>query len=244
MARAKDARKAKERKQKIVLAVAGVLLVGLLAIQGPKFLKLMKGGSSAATAATTTSSTTVSATATASTTVQSSVAAGSDKLSSLRVFRASAKDPFVPLVSDAAPAAPAPSPAAAAPPVPAAVRARAAKPKPTPASSAPASGPFFGTVDTTTPAKPATAARAGLPTAQIRLNGTTVRVALGQSFPSKKPVFRLAGFQSGGVSIALVEGSLADGASALKLRMGQSLTLVNTSNNVRYAIKLVATRGS
>lgn len=243
MARAKDARKAKERKQKIVLAVAGVLLVGLLAIQGPKFLKLMKGGASTATAATTTSSTTVSATATASTAVHSSVAAGSDKLSSLRVFRASAKDPFVPLVSDA-PAAPAPSPAAAAPPVPAAVRARAAKLKPTPASSAPASGPFFGTVDTTTPAKPATAARAGLPTAQIRLNGTTVRVALGQSFPSKKPVFRLAGFQSGGVSIALVEGSLADGASALKLRMGQSLTLVNTSNNVRYAIKLVATKGS
>ena len=103
MARATNANaKAKERKQKIVLAVAGVLLLGLLAIQGPKFLKLMKGNSSSttATAAATTSSTTSSGTATASTTVTAavSVAPGSDKLSSLRLFRA--KDPFVPLVSE------------------------------------------------------------------------------------------------------------------------------------------------
>ena len=53
MARVSNA-KAKEKKQRIVLAIAGVLLLGLLAVQGPKFLKLMKGSSSAATATTTT----------------------------------------------------------------------------------------------------------------------------------------------------------------------------------------------
>jgi len=38
-----DARAARERKQKIVLVVGGLLLVGLAVIQGPKLMKQMKG---------------------------------------------------------------------------------------------------------------------------------------------------------------------------------------------------------
>ena len=234
MARATNA-KAKEKKQKIILGVAGVLLLGLVAIQGPKFMKLVKGSSPAATATTTASSTTSSTTAVVSTSAHSSLAASSDKLSSLRLFRA--KDPFAPLVSDTAAAAPAPASTPAPTPTP------APAPAPTPApvvtlSPATASGPLFGTV---APVSKGSKSKS-LPTARIVLNGKPAQIALGKTFPASKPVFRLAGVLPGSISIALADGSLADGSSALKLRNGQSTTLMNTADRHRYTIKLVATK--
>jgi hypothetical protein len=236
MARATNA-KAKEKKQKIILGVAGVLLLGLVAIQGPKFMKLVKGSSPAATATTTASSTTSSTTAVVSTSAHSSLAASSDKLSSLRLFRA--KDPFAPLVSDTAAAAPAP----ASTPAPAPAPTPAPAPAPTPApvvtlSPATASGPLFGTV---APVSKGSKSKS-LPTARIVLNGKPAQIALGKTFPASKPVFRLAGVLPGSISIALADGSLADGSSALKLRNGQSTTLMNTADRHRYTIKLVATK--
>jgi hypothetical protein len=236
MARATNA-KAKEKKQKIILGVAGVLLLGLVAIQGPKFMKLVKGSSPAATATTTASSTTSSTTAVVSTSAHSSLAASSDKLSSLRLFRA--KDPFAPLVSDTAAAAPAP----ASTPAPAPAPTPAPAPAPTPApvvtlSPATASGPLFGTV---APVSKGSKSKS-LPTARIVLNGKPAQIALGKTFPASKPVFRLAGVLPGSISIALANGSLADGSSALKLRNGQSTTLMNTADRHRYTIKLVATK--
>jgi hypothetical protein len=236
MARVTNA-KAKEKKQKIILGVAGVLLLGLVAIQGPKFMKLVKGSSPAATATTTASSTTSSTTAVVSTSAHSSLAASSDKLSSLRLFRA--KDPFAPLVSDTAAAAPAP----ASTPAPAPAPTPAPAPAPTPApvvtlSPATASGPLFGTV---APVSKGSKSKS-LPTARIVLNGKPAQIALGKTFPASKPVFRLAGVLPGSISIALANGSLADGSSALKLRNGQSTTLMNTADRHRYTIKLVATK--
>jgi len=236
MARATNA-KAKEKKQKIILGVAGVLLLGLVAIQGPKFMKLVKGSSPAATATTTASSTTSSTTAVVSTSAHSSLAASSDKLSSLRLFRA--KDPFAPLVSDTAAAAPAP----ASTPAPAPAPTPAPAPAPTPApvvtlSPATASGPLFGTV---APVSKGSKSKS-LPTARIVLNGKPAQIALGKTFPASRPVFRLAGVLPGSISIALANGSLADGSSALKLRNGQSTTLMNTADRHRYTIKLVATK--
>jgi hypothetical protein len=225
--------KAKERKQKIALAVGGVLLLGLLAFQGPKFLKLMHGGSAATTATTTSTTSTTStpsATAPAATGPPSSLAAQADKLASLTLFRA--KDPFVQLVSDSGATASSPAPTPAPAPAPA--------PAPTPApSSSSTSGPLFGTV-----AGGGAARSGGLPTARILLNGSPVQVALGRAFPATKPVFRLAGVLPGGVSISLAKGDLADGSSALKLRKGQSLTLMNTVDRRRYTIKLLATKGA
>lgn len=240
MARATNA-KAKEKKQKIILGVAGVLLLGLVVIQGPKFMKLMKGSSPAATA-TPASSTTSSTTAVVSTGAHSSLAVSSDKLSSLRFFRA--KDPFAPLVSDTAAAAPAPASTPA--PAPAPTPAPAPAPTPAPvvtlspaAASGPlSSGPLFGTV---APVSKGSKSKS-LPTARIVLNGKPAQIALGKAFPASKPVFRLAGVLPGSISIALANGSLADGSSALKLRDGQSTTLMNTADRHRYTIKLVATK--
>jgi hypothetical protein len=235
MARATNA-KAKEKKQKIILGVAGVLLLGLVAIQGPKFMKLVKGSSPAATATTTASSTTSSTTAVVSTSAHSSLAASSDKLSSLRLFRA--KDPFAPLVSDTAAAAPAPASTPAPAPAPKPAPAPAPTPAPVTLSPAAASGPLFGTV---APVSKGSKSKS-LPTARIVLNGKPAQIALGKTFPASKPVFRLAGVLPGSISIALADGSLADGSSALKLRNGQSTTLMNTADRHRYTIKLVATK--
>jgi len=241
MARATNA-KAKEKKQKIILGVAGVLLLGLVAIQGPKFMKLMKGSSPAATA-TRASSTTSSRTTVVSTSAHSSLAASSDKLSSLRFFRA--KDPFAPLVSDTAAAAPAPVSTPAPAPAPASPPAPAPAPVPAPVvtlSPAAASGPLFGTVAPVSKGSKSKSKSKSLPTARIVLNGKSAQIALGKAFPASKPVFRLAGVLPGSISIALSNGSLADGSSALKLRNGQSTTLMNTADRHRYTIKLVATK--
>jgi len=234
MARATNA-KAKEKKQKIILGVAGVLLLGLVVIQGPKLMKLIKGSSPAATA-TPASSTTSSTTAVVSTSAHSSLAASSDKLSSLRLFRA--KDPFAPLVSDTAAAAPAPASTPAPAPAPTPAPAPAPTPAPVTLSPAAASGPLFGTV---APVSKGSKSKS-LPTARIVLNGKPAQIALGKTFPASKPVFRLAGVLPGSISIALANGSLADGSSALKLRNGQSTTLMNTADRHRYTIKLVATK--
>jgi hypothetical protein len=97
--RVKDT-KAKERKQKIILAVGGVLLLGVLAFQLPK---LMKGSPAPPAAVTTTSTvpvaggstpppagTTLDAAATGSS--SSGFAQAVDKLSS--VSRFDVRDPF------------------------------------------------------------------------------------------------------------------------------------------------------
>jgi|tagenome__1003787_1003787.scaffolds.fasta_scaffold20200703_2 hypothetical protein len=233
MARVSNA-KAKAKKQKIALAVGGVLLLGLLAIQGPKFLKLMKGPSAPAAAAATTSTSTSTPTPTTAASPSATAVVTSDKLASLSLFRA--KDPFVQLVSEdgSTPSSPAKAPAPAPPPPPP----PAPAPAPVPAKTSSGSGPLFGTVSG------GGAKAGGLPTARILLNGAPTTIALGHSFPAAKPVFRLAGVLAGGVSISLVNGGLADGASALKLRKGQSLTLMNTVDRHRYTIKLVATKAS
>ena len=60
-----DARAARERKQKIILIVGGVLLLGLAVIQGPKLMKQLKG-TPATTAATAAAATATPGTAPAS----------------------------------------------------------------------------------------------------------------------------------------------------------------------------------
>jgi hypothetical protein len=219
--------KAKERKQKIFLAVGGVLLLGLLAFQLPK---LMKGSSAPSTAAATTAAPTAAAGA-APVVETASFAATKEKLGSFTTFKG--KDPFVALVSDqvatTAPSAPTVTPPAVTTP---------------PAVSTPGVGPVFGTVDgpaTSTPAPARTSPARQLPGAVIKLNGTKIRVALGDSFPKNQPVFRLAGLKSGGVRIALVKGGLADGTSAITVTKRHAVTLVNTADNKRWTILVLST---
>jgi hypothetical protein len=69
MATKQDLAAAKQRKQKIFLAVAGVLFLGLAVIQGPKLMKQLKGSSDAVPAAQTTSTSSTSSPTSTSTPV-------------------------------------------------------------------------------------------------------------------------------------------------------------------------------
>ena len=227
--------KAKEKKQKIIAAVGGVLLLALLAYQVPKLMKhgqhapVPQSGNPSATASTTTPGSTAAPTATGT----AQLTASNTKLASFTLF--SSKDPFVPRVSDKIPSStPATStPAATTPPA-----ASTSTPK--------GSGPMFGTVDgpataTPSPTGGTTAAPSSqLPGATLKLNGTKIRVQLGQAFPKNQPIFRLAGIKKGSVRIALVKGGLADGTSAVTLAKRHPLTLVNTADNKRWTIVLLS----
>jgi hypothetical protein len=231
--------KAKERKQKIVLGVGGVLLLGLLAFQLPK---LMKGSSSpsavVASGTTTTSTATPSAAGAASLAGNVSFAATKEKLPSFSRFKS--KDPFVQLVSASAagdssgsslgtssgtPVAGAPAPGTA-----------------TVTTGASSGAPIYGTVAGSSTKAGAPANGTGgkkpvtLPGATLKVNGVKMHVQLGDSFPEAKPIFRLAGITPGGVQVALIKGGLADGSSSLSVQKRHPMTLVNTADDKRYTI--------
>ena len=65
-----------------------------------------------------------------------------------------------------------------------------------------------------------------------------------ESFPKSNPVFRFAGTQGASISIAPVAGGLADGSSALTLKKGHAVTLVNTSDKKRYVLLFVGSGGA
>jgi hypothetical protein len=232
--------KAKQRKQKIILGAGGVLLLLLLAFQLPKLMKGSPpppaGSLSASGAATPTASTG----APASLAGTATFAASKEKLTSFTLFKH--KDPFVPLVSDAAASGDSSGSSLGT----------SAGTTPTPVEGAPApgtatvttgSGPLYGTVSGSSPKAGAGAAGgtsgkkpAALPGAVVKVNGVKMHVQLGDTFPEAKPIFRLAGITSGSAQIALVKGGLADGSAALTVQKNHPMTLVNTADNKRYTI--------
>ena len=256
MARAKDV-KAKEKKQKMILAGLGVVLLIVLAIELPGMLS--SGGSTAAPTTTDATTTTVATPPGGSPVPAASVApAGAavassevvfstsvEKLSHLGFFKA--KDPFESHGVGAAPAAaPTSPPAVAAPtsPPPAAATGNAAAKAAAVTARAISSGPIFGTIQgpSSQSSGPSQAAgsRSGrsLPSAIIRFNGHLLTVALGASFPKKSPYFRLAGVTPNGIIISVLKGSLADGSASIELVKNRPLTLVNTATGGRFRIEL------
>jgi hypothetical protein len=246
MARKTTDTKAKAKKQKIILGAGGVILLALLAFQLPK---LMKGTASPNSSAATTvpvAGSTEGVSAPSGGSLASSTPSGDElrftasveQISSFTRFKA--VDPFKPRVS----VAPATSPSTTRP-TPKAVEV------PTTTSSNPAQGPLFGTVDggalpvtnASAPSNGATtktsAKTHALPSATLMFNGKRLHVVLGQAFPKANPVFRLAGIQSGSISIGLVKGGLADGSAVITLASRHPVTLVNTVDNLRYRMVLL-----
>jgi hypothetical protein len=244
MARTTKDPNAKAKKQKIVLAAGGVILLGLLAFQLPK---LMKGSPTPPTSAVASTTTTAAGTApvasaTGAAPSQSSVptsaeltfAPSVDKVASLSRFPA--KDPFKPRVSISTAGAAGGTAADTGAP----------KAVPPPATTSAAKGPLFGTVEGS-PAAPTKSGSNGttskgtsLPGATIMFNGKRLHLVLGQAFPKSKPVFRLSGIQSGSVILALVKGGLADGSSLITLPSRHPVTIVNTVDKTRYTMVLLA----
>lgn len=116
-----DLRKQKERRQKLIVLVGGIVLLGLLAIQGPKTLSRLRGGSTAAAQPAAVSTPAAGATAPASSPPPTafvlrepdeSASISTGQLASLDRF--TGKDPFVQQVSLEAPAVSASTPASPA----------------------------------------------------------------------------------------------------------------------------------
>jgi hypothetical protein len=241
MATKVDAVAAKQRQQKIILAVGGLLLVGLLVLQGPKLFKHHGSTSSstapaagtsttpaAGTTGTSTSGTAVPAVATARPTGPAAEVAGvivrsagapvarTGQLWSLSRFKV--KDPFVRQVADTS------STVAGS----------------TTSPSTPAKGGTGGASRVGGVAAPSTSSPVALGYATLMVNGRPQQLALKDIFPKGQPTFVLLGVDNKSIRIGVAGGKFTGGA-AVKLELGKPVTLMNTTTGQRFVIKLVFT---
>jgi hypothetical protein len=75
--------------------------------------------------------------------------------------------------------------------------------------------------------------------AQISVNGASESVAAGAAFPAADPIFKLVSVGKGSARIAIEGGSYASGAATITLKKGQPVTLVNTADGTRYRLALL-----
>lgn len=228
-----DAAAAKAKKQKLILAVAGVAMLGLAAIQGPKLMKQLNPPAAKPVAAVTSSSATAPITAPAtvatvkasgprSTAILAGVTVQGDgsptadegQLRSFSLFET--KDPFVPQASDEP------------------LVATVATAQPTLSGTQPAGA--GGTA-----ANPVVAPPALAPTdATITMNGKAFALTVKEEFPKLDPLFVLRSLKPKAVKIAVAGGTF-DGGKTIELKLGKQITLVNGATGARYVLKLVYT---
>jgi hypothetical protein len=233
--------KAKVKKQKVILAVGGVLLLGLVAFQAPKMMAMLSakppslppgavvqppngfatppGGAPLAAPSLAGSNGASGAVATRGGIVDSSALTAVPASGQLVSFgRFASKDPFAQQV-DTSSGGGTPSSGGSG---------GATTPKPVPPV-----GPLGPS--------PGTPAVKPLPTtASISVNGIVETVGLGIDFPVAAPVFHLVALTATSAKIAIVGGSYADGAATVTLKKGKTLTLENTSDGSRYVLRLIA----
>jgi hypothetical protein len=219
-----DPLKAKQKKQKIMLAVLGVAFIGLMAFQVPRVMKMLKTPPppprrSAATATTPAATPTLAAPtlrgaeAPGATTTgpTGSLAASPATLQDgqLASFsRFASKDPFAQQLSD------------------------------TKGSSASSSGSSSGG-GTAKPSTPTVPGRAPAPgSAVISVNGTLYTVATNSDFPQSGPLFHLVSVTAHTAKISVVGGSYATGAQTVTLKENKAVTLMNTADGTRYTLIL------
>jgi hypothetical protein len=219
-------RAARERKQKIFVAVGGLFLVALLAIQLPRLLGGSSGTSAAPPTTTTTPGVSGAPTTTPATPTRSPssfapgdrpLAAGAGQLSSFAGFKG--KDPFVQQVHFAD------SAASGGTATPEKAGAKGKKPE----SKAATKGFSVGQ-------QPSASMTV------ISVNGARQTLVPGTRFPAADPVFVLVAEQQGSKSVVvgIAGGAYASGSRTAKLVIGKPLVLVNTTTGARYKLVLVA----
>jgi hypothetical protein len=222
--------KAKAKRQKIVAAVLGLVLLGVLAWQVPSMLKIMNKKPPAAATATTPPVSSVPGTAPAAAPVAAPVASGtlsdSDPVPQastgqlVSFDRFATKDPFAQQLT-----------------VPAAPSASAA-----PVNPKPAHAPTRSPSSLQSPQASATArtAQSAPKSAKISLNGVMEQISIGGSFPADDPLFTVVSLTKTKAKISISGGSLDSGASTVTLTKGKTLTLQNTVDGARYELVLRA----
>jgi hypothetical protein len=228
--------KAKARKQKIVLAVLGVLFLGVIVYQAPTILGLFGGGSSEVASEPAPPSPVPAAPAPgapAPATPAAAPGSGSAALidsdpvaqaaqGQLVTFdRFESKDPFAQQAEQ--------GPVTAAPAEPA--RRRGDQP----------SG--FEEAEPESPESAAPPAAAPVRTARISVNGISSDVTVGGTFPEGDPIFKLLSLKAASAKVGIVDGTYATGAQGITLRKGgKPVTLMNTADGTTYVLRLVSVK--
>jgi len=259
MAKRIDPAKAKAAKQKKIAIGLVVLLVAVLAIQGPKMLNMLKGSQPAAAPASTTpggpaptpggpAPTTggpAPAPATGTATTGGTPAAATPAAADLASVPDSDQAPVVdagqlatferfsskdPFAQQAQ-----------------AVAAPKAAPKPSTTEATKRTDPAGGEGGTdggfTTGTSSGAAKRASA--TSIAVNGAAENVTVKVPFPAAEPTFVLVSVAANGksVEIGVDGGEYADGGKTLKLLLGKKLTLQNTADGRRYELQLLSIAG-
>jgi hypothetical protein len=263
MAKKVDPVKAKAARQKKIAIAGGVLLLGLLAFQLPRTMKLLNNtGNVTTSAATTASATTPGSTPLAPPTLEggsaatapsgssgsggSSVATSDDGVQDpsnplpassgqlISFNRFKSKDPFNQQITDCG------TGACSASPAPAGAGAGTGTGAATGTTPGGGSGTGAGTTGVT-PAGATAGAAAKATTASVSVNGRVERVSVGKSFPAADPVFVLLTLTTKRATIGIAGGSLESGAHGVGLGLGKTLTLQNTADGASYVLRLVRT---
>jgi hypothetical protein len=230
-----DPLKAKQQKQKKILAVLGVVFLGVVAFMGPKLWKQLhppplpprvipaNGGNPVASAPTTLAAPTLRGAqepaATTTDATGSLVAAApivqDGQLASFSRF--ASKDPFAQQLSDAQSPSSAPS-----------------------SSGSSSSG---GSPNPGITGVPGNAPKPG--SAVISVNGTLYTVATKTDFPQATttnptvvPLFHLVSVTAHTATISIAGGSYATGARTVTLKENKPVTLMNTADGTRYTLVL------
>ena len=238
-----DSLKAKQKKQKIIAALLGVVFLGVVAFEGPKVWKQLHPPASQATLSwnekttTTTPGTpslaapslggseTPSASSSDGSLASSSAPAVADgQLSSFSLF--ASKDPFAQQLSDESTSASSSSSSSGGP--------AGGSSGGSSGGGGSSSGGGGGSASAPTPG-----------TAVISVNGTLYSVAVGNNFPdasstdpSVQPLFHLVSVTAHSAKISIVGGSYASGAATVTLYENKPVTLMNTADGTRYKLIL------
>jgi hypothetical protein len=230
-----DPLKAKQKKQKIIAAVLGVALLGVLAFEVPRVMKMMKTPAAPVAQTTTTATTTTPAgtptlaaptlggaqqpaptTGPTGSLAATPVATVQDgQLTSFSRF--ASKDPFAQQLSDSTSSSTSPA--------------------------SPGGSSSGGASASSSPKVPGNAPAPG--SAVISVNGTLYTVATKTDFPqptstdpSVVPVFHLVSVTAHTAKISIAGGSYATGAQTVTLRENKPVTLMNTADGTRYTLVL------
>jgi len=230
-----DLLKAKQKKQKIVLAVLGVVFLALLAFEAPKVMKKLHPAPPVRPSAGTSTTPAASGTPTlaapslsgaeqpggttpGSTGSLASAPAPTVQDGQLASFsRFASKDPFAQQLSDTKISSS--------------------------SSSGSGSSSSGGSAAPTVPTVPGNAPAPG--SAVISVNGTLYTVATKTDFPQPTstdpglvPIFHLVSVTAHTAKISIAGGSYATGAQTVTLRENKPVTLMNTADGTRYTLIL------
>jgi hypothetical protein len=256
-------REQKERRQKIILAVGGIIFLVLAVIQGPKLWKQLNPETTpakpSATAAQPTDPTTTETTSSDTSSAPQVTSAGTNSRASallagvpvaaspspepdtgqLRSFsRFAAKDPFVQQVAEQEPGPSADGSPRLGDTQPNDAGSNPAKQKATGGTGDAATAPT-GNVAPVETGNVAPAEQAPV-NATISINGSVEPVELKGVFPKRDKLFVLAGLTENAAKIGVAGGSLTSGKT-VKLALGHQVTLVDTATGARYVLKLLYT---